>query len=456
MNNPKHTLQPTLLLLFFLISGFNLCAQSNTQTSTKVNGVNVTNTQQALISGGFSPGSITPLGGLGITPPKKDNTIKNGGGDYLSQDSTSSIAYCPMLYVDVDLTAVINCASSDAVISYCNQGSADAYNTYVDVELDADLTLDSASTSYTLVNVNTYRFQLGMIASSTCGSVALHVTSPCDSSLINQEHCIHAHIYPDTLCSSVWDHSLLTTKGTCDGTNIKFLITNSGNPVTPGQLIQFTIIEDHLLVQGNPNIIHQGILQVDKDSSVSFSILSSTSSLSDYKLEIREANNTLIASSSVHNCSLGYTPVITSYHLWEFWNGSILPFEDTDCAINSFVTNQSNSFIDPLNNPSNTGNSNNNQNSNNSSSFDQFNDDETKIAVFPNPFEQYTTIKIEGPISDEFTFKLYDVTGKAVDILFISKQRVFRVERNNLLDGMYFYHIESKGNLIGAGKIIVK
>ena len=176
----------------------------------------------------------------------------------------------------------------------------------------------------------------------------------------------------------------------------------------------------------------------------------------DYKIEIRESNGNLLASSSVHNCSPVSIATVTNYHVQQFWNGSALPSQDLSCKINGSSAIDASNSLNPGNNTTNNPHS---GSSNQNSDQPSINDDDveaTIVTVFPNPFDLYTYIKIDGPIADDFSFRLYNITGQEVQIRSLSDLREFRVERGNLFEGIYFYKIVAKGNLIAAGKIIIR
>lgn len=90
-----------------------------------------------------------------------------------------------------------------------------------------------------------------------------------------------------------------------------------------------------------------------------------------------------------------------------------------------------------------------------------------KINVFPNPFSAEATIEIEGfdkigvlpitsgPLSISSNFTLFDAFGRQLrNEKFDGNQFVF--ERQNLGTGIYFFKIESGGQLIGTGKFLIK
>jgi PKD repeat protein len=80
--------------------------------------------------------------------------------------------------------------------------------------------------------------------------------------------------------------------------------------------------------------------------------------------------------------------------------------------------------------------------------------DMPNITVMPNPFSQYTVIKVDGS-NEAYELYVYDVVGKAVKHL-TSSDNTFNLERENLASGMYMYEVMLKGELIGKGKIVAE
>ncbi|MCO6501136.1 MAG: right-handed parallel beta-helix repeat-containing protein [Vicingus serpentipes] len=81
---------------------------------------------------------------------------------------------------------------------------------------------------------------------------------------------------------------------------------------------------------------------------------------------------------------------------------------------------------------------------------------ETFVSIYPNPFKATFTIEVLGEYEyQNMQVKLYDVTGKEVRSVVINNKKT-TVERGNLSDGVYFYTINSKANIILKGKLIVK
>jgi len=78
-----------------------------------------------------------------------------------------------------------------------------------------------------------------------------------------------------------------------------------------------------------------------------------------------------------------------------------------------------------------------------------------KINVRPNPFIESTTFEIEGRRFNRVNFSIFDMTGRLIHTdSFYGNQYVYR---NQLLTpGTYVYTMESEGQLINSGKLLVR
>ena len=113
---------------------------------------------------------------------------------------------------------------------------------YTDIMLDSLLTVNSASISYTALNNNTYRFQLGDINPGHCINFDISTTLS-QSAVLGQTLCMEARLFPvdscvlDTIpadtsldftpCNLPWDGSSILVKGWCEDDSIYFLIENT-------------------------------------------------------------------------------------------------------------------------------------------------------------------------------------------------------------------------------------
>jgi uncharacterized repeat protein (TIGR01451 family) len=138
----------------------------------------------------------------------------------------------------------------------CNQLTATGIldSSYVDVELDPLLTVNSASLPYTDLGNNTFRFETGDIYPGQCVNFTLSTTLSCDA-IEGQTLCMDATLYPaedcifDTIpsdpvtnngiggtldglpepCTLPWDQSSLEVEGWCQGDSVYFSVTNTGD-----------------------------------------------------------------------------------------------------------------------------------------------------------------------------------------------------------------------------------
>ncbi len=170
--------------------------------------------------------------------------------------ATIALAECPLMTVSVGAARLRRCFDNNAVVHYCNQGSETTDSAWVDLYLDPFLALVSAELPAENLGNNTFRFQLGSIASGECGQFGLVVYVDCDSTVLGQTHCIAAHAYPDTLCTPVqnWSGATVVAEAECQDTTILLRLRNIGP--APSQALQYIIIEDDVvLMQGQDDYV---------------------------------------------------------------------------------------------------------------------------------------------------------------------------------------------------------
>ncbi|MDB5281042.1 MAG: hypothetical protein JWO06_117, partial [Bacteroidota bacterium] len=76
------------------------------------------------------------------------------------------------------------------------------------------------------------------------------------------------------------------------------------------------------------------------------------------------------------------------------------------------------------------------------------------ITLQPNPFTQYTVIKIEGAEAP-YDMVIYDVVGNVIRKE-VAGDNTFTIQRGTLAAGMYMYEVSQKGKVIGKGKMIAQ
>lgn len=154
-----------------------------------------------------------------------------------------ALGSCPALEVNISTARLRRCFNNTYTIFYCNFGTEVAQDAYVEFEMDPFFDYISSSIPGTLISGNTYSFDLGDIPVGYCGQFNVTFLLNCDAEA-GQTHCSEARIYPDDICGEAasWEGADLHVQGECDGTDVKFTITNNGGDMgDPGTYI---VIED--------------------------------------------------------------------------------------------------------------------------------------------------------------------------------------------------------------------
>lgn len=179
-----------------------------------------------------------------------------------------ALAECPLMSVSVGAPFLRRCFNNNAYVQYCNQGSETADSARVDVILDEFLEFVSADLPHEALGNNTFRFQLGNIASGECGQFGLVAYVNCDSTVLGQTHCIAAHAFPDTLCTPVpdWSGATVVAEAECQDTVVALRLRNIGP--TPSQLLPYIIIEDDVvLFQGQDDHQPGSVLVLERPAN---------------------------------------------------------------------------------------------------------------------------------------------------------------------------------------------
>jgi len=166
----------------------------------------------------------------------------------------STSTFCPLLEVDVTAPFVRRCFDSNYYVSYCNSGTTVAENAYVEVQLDPYFTYQNSTIVGIDLGENLYSFDLGNIDIGECGNFRIDVYVDCDSTEIGQAHCVKAHIYPDSICTSallLWDGASIKVDAQCLGDSIEFKIENIGGGDMSDSLEYIVIVEDLIYDRAN-------------------------------------------------------------------------------------------------------------------------------------------------------------------------------------------------------------
>ncbi|MCB0572627.1 MAG: T9SS type A sorting domain-containing protein [Phaeodactylibacter sp.] len=153
---------------------------------------------------------------------------------------------CPYMEVDVSTPFLAPCTEVVYTVSYANNGTADADNAFVDVTLDDELSLISASLPFTF-DGEKYTFGLGDLSYNTSGSFTINTQMACDGIAMGQAGLVIAHIYPDSLCTAPdpnWDGASIIVEGQCVNDSLEFHIRNIGQEAMSESKNYFIVEED--------------------------------------------------------------------------------------------------------------------------------------------------------------------------------------------------------------------
>lgn len=82
--------------------------------------------------------------------------------------------------------------------------------------------------------------------------------------------------------------------------------------------------------------------------------------------------------------------------------------------------------------------------------------DAIAIHAYPNPFDEMTTVAVEGKNYQKLELVLTDITGRVLQYQQVQHTNQIQVQRENLLSGIYIYQLKGDGELIGTGKLMLK
>lgn len=154
------------------------------------------------------------------------------------------IQACPQLEVTVKPLGIDwFCQGQDMTISYVNTGTADAINSFVDVQLDSGMLLLNSALPILSQTLNTYRFSLDTITYGASGEFNIRVRPNCQF-ILGEHFFVEAHIYPDTLCDSLSQY--IDLQQSCSLDTARFSISNySSSALTT---IPYWILENDIVV----------------------------------------------------------------------------------------------------------------------------------------------------------------------------------------------------------------
>lgn len=237
---------------------------------------------------------------------------------------------CPNLTAEINTAFLRRCFTNTYKVDYCNNGTLNANNAYIDITFDSHLQYTSSTINAFPVGNNVYRFPVGNVQMGNCGSFNVTVYLDCDSTIIGQTHCVDAHIYPDTMCiESSYNGPIIEASAVCKDSIIEFKLKNKGTNM-PGAK-HYIVIEDQIIRQSNNYQLAAGqeiIVRI------------STRNGSTYRIEAEQdaafpaAFGDAIAAAFVEGCTRnpGDTFRVGIINNYPLYDGE--PYRDIDCHEN--------------------------------------------------------------------------------------------------------------------------
>lgn len=160
---------------------------------------------------------------------------------------------CPYLSLQVATSFLIPCEEATYTVNYLNEGPGIAEDAEIRIELDANLTLVSATLPISGQEGNTYFFGLGNVPSSAKGSFEVRAQVACDLQA-NETVGVRAFASPALTCSpgdAGWDGSSTKVEATCIGDQVRLVIRNEGVSAMSAQR-EYIVIEDEIMGMFSP------------------------------------------------------------------------------------------------------------------------------------------------------------------------------------------------------------
>lgn len=205
---------------------------------------------------------ICPLSHTVIFP--ENNFLLSDTNDFANQYSIN----CPLMWVDVSSSPLIRpCRQSTYSVKYCNNGTTDGTNAYIEIEFDENIIpIKSVPLMWSSANGNIYHWDLGTVPPGDCKYIYITDSVSCNA-IIGTTVCAKAIIYPDTVCTPVdttWDKSSLVVSGECVGDSLAcFTILNHGSSMTGNTQYR---------IYANDTLIQTITFQLNADDSIYFCI----------------------------------------------------------------------------------------------------------------------------------------------------------------------------------------
>jgi len=260
-----------------------------------------------------------------------ENDISISLPDLDSEVNVDFISYgnvlCPFMEVNVSIPFVRRCFNNTYTVNYCNQGTANAENASVVIELQDNLNFISSSHPDFTVDGQFITFNLGTVDFS-CSSFTFVAYASCDAEP-GETHCVFAEILPNDPCGRVlgdYVGPVIELNGYCDDDSVRVNISNvsSENMIMPEL---FIVVEEDVMLQADP-------FQLNALSSIDIALPAKGTT---YWINANQPEGFPLAdaaSLSIEGCGVNEDGTINTGFLNNFSLGDYYPYLDVDCQEN--------------------------------------------------------------------------------------------------------------------------
>lgn len=252
---------------------------------------------------------------------------------------------CPLMEIDLSAPFLRSTGGgSSYTVSYCNQGTIDAINASIEVTIDNDLNILSASIPIANQTGNVLMFNIGDVAYRKCGSFTIDVVVG-TAAIPGQTHCSEAHIYPDSLCiHNPWAGAIIEANAACQNDSIAFKLENVGGGTFDAS--DFYVFEDHVIMRigntGNISIGNSFDLTIPADTGKTYRI-SVPQNVGFSKLI-----GDTIATAAIEGCVPLSDGTFNTGFITQFSNGNSSPFIAVDCQQNIASYDPNDKSVQPV------------------------------------------------------------------------------------------------------------
>jgi hypothetical protein len=163
------------------------------------------------------------------------------------------IEVCGQLEVNlIPANPLAQCVGRDILVSYSNIGTVDVFNAFVEITMDAGMTLVSSTLPLISQTNDTYRFNIDTIEYGTFGNFTINYIPSCQQ--LVKFYSIQAHIYPDTLCNALGRHIAL--EHVCDSGFVRYEVTNYSTSAAIN--LPYWIIQNNTIVDTGSVYLNSG------------------------------------------------------------------------------------------------------------------------------------------------------------------------------------------------------